>query len=116
MNKFETKPPARGYMHTGEAWYSRVLTDDRVIDEVMIGDYPEGGGTSGEFSIVWEGLCGTPTPQLRAFCDSWGMLAQCRDLIDALSKHDDTNITPKQLCELLDSLGFKDKTQRERPL
>lgn len=106
----------RGFHHTGAAWYSKILNDrsDDVVDEVSIGLYLPDGGTTGEFLIRWRKLAGDAVPQLCAFDDSWDALRQCADLIDKLAEHDNENMTPLALCDLLKECGFEDMTQRER--
>lgn len=114
MSKFGTRKPNRTYIHTGEAWYAETALYGKMLDEIIIGDKAEDGGTCGEFAIRWSSIGGRSTPQLEAFHDSWAFLAHCKDLIDALAEHDDECLTPKQVCEILDILGFKDITKRVR--
>ena len=103
----------RGFTWTGQAWYGKsALSHLNYTDEVTIGYYAEDGGTSGEFSIRWIPLSGESVPKLEVFNDGWHALATMPDLIAALSEADDQNITPAQLCEVLLSLGFRDRTER----
>ena len=114
MEKFKDSPPRRAFVITGEAWYASAALPDGV-QEIVIGDYPEEGGTCGEFIIQWRELSGKIVPRLKAYDDSWAMLAYCHDLIDALATFDDKNMTVQDLATVLKDLGFIDVTQRERP-
>lgn len=117
MEKFKDSPPHRAFVVTREAWYADALlaTDPEFSDEVMIGDYPEEGGTSGEFCIRFVLLGGRMVPRLEAYDDSWAMLAYCHDLIDALAHWDDEKMTVQNLVTVLKNLGFADVTKREKP-
>lgn len=114
INKFKDSPPRRAFVITREAWYGNAVLPDGA-QEVMIGDYPDEGGTSGEFAIRWEELCGVMTPFLVSYHDSWAMLAYCHDLVEALEPFDGKEMTPQDLVTVLKDLGFADVTQREKP-
>ena len=106
----------RGFYHLSEAWYgSANLQNSQYLDEVSFGSFFPDGGTSGEMIMRWEELGGKNVPQLQCFDDGWSTLSSFTDLIAELGKLDDDNITPKQFCELLTRLGFKDLTARENP-
>lgn len=114
MDKFKDRPPRRAFIVTGEAWYASACLKPGT-QEVMIGDYPEEGGTCGEFVIQFEELSGRMVPRLKAYDDSWAMLGYCHDLIDALAKFDDKKMTVQDLVTVLKDLGFVDTTQRTQP-
>lgn len=97
---------------------------------MIFGYYSPDGGTSGEMAMRWYdlnalpgeldrlfGLAPTikpPTPRLEVHCDAWHALNTFGDVIAALAKHDGEDITPAQLCALLVSLGFTDRTEETR--
>lgn len=104
-----------GFIVSHEAWYRSAVG---VRREIMIGDYPEGGGTTGEFSIRWHSLGGDLSPRLEAFGDSWEVLS---DMIDRygflrLLHNSGEDATPEQVVNLLLALEFEDLTQRENPM
>lgn len=105
------------YIHVSEAWYADTsLASNDYEDEVTFGFYSPDGGTSGEMGMRWYQLCHDKglTPRLEVFGDAWHALS-CLNIIDALADLDETDITPKQFCELLDRCGFVDDTPRTRP-
>ena len=105
-----------GFTHLSQSWYGKSsLASADYIDEVMIGHYSPGGGTSGEFGIRWHSLGGGDIPRLEAFNDSWHTLYHCQNLLAYLADHDDEPMSPEELCEWLVENGFKDLTQRVRP-
>jgi hypothetical protein len=108
----------RGFYHLSEAWYADAnLTNryDGLIDEVMIGFYgPDGDqGTSGEFAVKWENLCGKLAPQLCVYDDAWEALTHFSDLLAEMAKLDKMSPSPEEFCELLQRLGMKDLTPRD---
>lgn len=107
----------RGFYHLNEAWYSNACKDVGTSDEVMIGFYGENGdaGTSGEFAVRWSPLGKEIVPRLEVFDDAWGVLAQWKDLLDAMGEEDSKNIPPAAFCQMLIELGFKDLTPRVNP-
>lgn len=106
----------RGFHHTGGAWYgSTVLPLDGAIDRITMGFYHPQGGTSGEFSVIWETLAGRATPKLVAYNDSFSALHHFADVLKKLSGHDSENISPIDLCDLLTACGIEDMTQRVHP-
>ncbi len=107
----------RGFTVLSKSWYAEAcLKDVDYVDEVMFGLYDDDriGGTSGEMAIKWHKLNGENIPRFESFDDSWAVLATFTDVIIAMGKYDDKNITPDQFAELLISLGFEDMTQAER--
>ena len=108
----------RCFYHTTEAWYAKPLMrilDAGYTDEVMFGLFAPEGGTTGEMGIRWKELGGRIVPQLQVFDDGWSALSTFPDLILELGAIDNQNITPKDFCALLKSLGFKDLTPRVNP-
>jgi hypothetical protein len=78
----------------------------------MIGDYPEDGGTDGEFAIRWVDVgLARPTAQLQAFDDSWHLLAQMGAF---LFSELEENMIPEDVVRALKSEGFEDLTAYER--
>lgn len=109
----------RQFIIMSQAWYGDAVSkkigyrpDD---DEIMLGYYCPGGGTSGEFSIKWRELGNRNVPYLKAFDDSWSALAGFADVIAALKELDATNPTVEQVAKVLLACGVKDATPRESP-
>lgn len=105
----------RGFYHYSEAWYASGAPRREYVDEVMFGFYPDGGGTVGEMGVRWQMLGGKCVPQLQVYDDAWKVLATFKDVIDAMAKHDNENIQPKDFCALLLACGFRDMTDRNNP-
>lgn len=102
----------RGFYHLSRAWYGKAnlrVTAD-MIDEVMFGLYPEGGGTTGEMAMRWTHVGGKSTPRLEVFSDAWAALAEFQDVITELAKFDSKDPSPEMFCGMLVNLGFKDRT------
>lgn len=91
-----------------EAWYGNTVLGE---PHIYIGLYYESGGCDGEFKIVWDNI----GIQLRAYDDSWGVLAQMPELIGLMGRIQTGKLNPtlKEFSELLESIGFKDMTERE---
>lgn len=103
----------RGFSHAAETWYGQfVLSELDRIDDVTIGFYAPGGGTTGEFTVKWKKIGGVITPQLCAFNDSWSALHGFADVLAAMAEHDDKHITPMEFCDLLRRFGIVDRTER----
>lgn len=101
-----------GFYVENKQWYAYQF--DRVNPQIMIGDYPEGGGTRGEFSIDWELLGGAYIPRLKCYDDAWEVLANEPSLIKALGELNNKNSTQEEIVEVLLSLGYRDLTQCTR--
>ena len=82
--------------------------------EIMIGDYPEEGGTKGEFGVRWTELGGSLVPQLEVYDDAWGVLNKMPELISFLAEHDNECISIDEFVEGLQSLGYIDDTNYVR--
>ena len=108
------KTAIRGFYNTSEAWYSKILGFPFCDIEVMFGMYIPNDGTQGEMAMHWHELGGKSVPRLECFNDAWRVLGNFSDVIAALAQFDDQDITPRQFCELLLSLGFTDLTQYDR--
>lgn len=105
----------RGFHHYSEAWYCCPLgLSDGEIDRITLGYYAPGGGTSGEFSIVWRALGSKPVPCIQMFDDSWWILAEYPKLFAELAARDEDTTSPADMCTILKRHGFKDMTARER--
>ena len=117
----QEKGDYRGFTNSGEAYYHKNLGfSNGVVGEVYLGHCAGGGGTKGEMKMEWIELGGKNIPQLRVFDDAWAVLASWPDLLAELAKVNcdsmsDKSITPKEFCEILLRLGFKDNTIRENP-
>jgi hypothetical protein len=97
-----------------ESTYFRSYTDLRkyanqnreYVAEIMMALHHPGGGVKGEFAVRWQMLGGKAVPQLQAYSDSWLVLHCMSDLIQVLAEHDDEDITPDELIQILESLDF----------
>ena len=106
----------RQFIHLSRAWYGDVnLAKDEAIDQMSIGYYHPGGGTTGEFSIEWLQVGGEPTPRLQAFEDSWDALWGFKDFLKALKTLDGTNPTPEEIGKVLLACGIEDATPEDPP-
>jgi len=109
----------KGFSHLLEAHYGKTILSmkayERVVDDVTIGFYSEEGGTSGEFSVVWENLGGSHgvSAKLVAWNDSWSALAEMPELIGLMNELDSVRMSPDDFCKRLIELGFKDRTMRQ---
>ena len=102
----------RGFFWTGKAWYAKTAGDK----DIVFGMYSvDEGGTSGEMQVVWHDIGGKEVPRLECFNDAWSALSLFTDLITALGKLDDQNITQQQFVDVLLECGFTDLTKYERP-
>ena len=110
-------PAARGFYHLSRAWYGKanLKFEPDLIDQVMFGFYPDGGGTSGEMAMRWTSIGRSPVPRLEVFSDAWSALAQFSDVVAELGKLDSTDPSPTEFCALLLRCGFKDKTPTRDP-
>ena len=106
----------RQFIQLSRAWYRDVtLRNSELIDEIMIGFYHPGGGTTGEFAIRWVELGGSPAGMLCSFDDSWSALWEFRDLLERLSGLDGLNPSPGEIVKLLEELGVEDATPAKSP-
>ena len=101
----------RGFYQLSKAWYGESnLRSTEKVDEITIGYYHPDGGTSGEFQISWEKLCGNIVPKLEVWDDGWSALSSFSDMIDFMATIDGENIAPDLFAENLRKLGIEDMT------
>ena len=86
-----------------------------MVDEITIGIYSGEGGTEGEFAVRWSELGQNVVPLLVAWDDAWGVLHEFRDVLSAMRSVADRNISPADMCKLLESCGVEDATPTENP-
>ena len=98
----------RGFHWANKAWYADA--NKYKYGLINLGIYSKEGGTTGEFCVKWEEIAGKLVPCLRAFDDSWAVLAQFKDVLDELGKVDDKNITDAEFVKILLRRGFTDLT------
>jgi len=109
--KPKSRKPIRSYIHLSRAWYGEAnLTDSNRLDSISFGLYYPGDGCEAEMTVEWTQLKDKSVPYLHAFDDSWKALASFGDLLAAIAKVDNKNVTPTQFCAILESCGFKDNT------
>lgn len=105
----------RAFVIKSEAWYASLLPPTDKLDEISIGMYHPGGGTTGEFAIRWHDLARRSVPRLEVFHDGWDALLQFRDVLDWLASVDGQCPTPQDVAAVLRSLGVQDRTDRTNP-
>lgn len=114
MNKHEGD--YRGFYIHSESWYERTAQGGRNFDEeIMLGFYSPGGGTSGEFAIRWKKVGEHSAARLEVFHDAWEALSHFGDLLNELTTLDDTRPPPATVIEILRRLGIQDRTERVNP-
>lgn len=106
----------KGYHDLTDAWFNKNI-EPKFKHKLSIGMYHPEGGTSGEFYVKWEDVGGSArlVPTLEVFDDGWAALSMFTDLIQELGTLDSENISCEEFKELLDRIGFKDLTRREKP-
>lgn len=117
MNTKDYSSCVRGFHWVSRAWYgsASLMNELKVVDSITIGFYDvDDGGTIGEFSINWEKLGGETVLRLDAFNDSWGTFAHFADLLGAMAKIDEVNVTPEKFVEILTSFNIADLTKYTR--
>lgn len=109
----------RKYWVATNAWWKGHLNDKSP--EIYFGIYPEGGGTSGEMSVVWKimhknGCDGESQlyPELQCFDDGWKALSMFPDLLEEMGKVDSKKISPEDFIEILKKCKFKELKHNER--
>lgn len=106
----------RGFYWRSMSWYANHLSGtDPAVDEITIGMYHPGNGTTGEFSVRFVPMSGGIRPMLVVFDDAWSALQQFQDLLAKMAEHDDRRITPEALAQILIDCGVKDLTERTNP-
>ena len=104
----------RGYTVHTQCYYAKTCEEPGAIETITIGFYEPDGCTIGEFEIRWESLDGDIVARLCAFDDGWSALFHCQDLLKELAAVNNTSPSPQWVIELLQQLGFKDLTKRNR--
>lgn len=101
-----------GYHHLGEAEYKDAVKKHgyKYNDDIMIGLYSPDGGTKGEFKIIWKDLGDKNVPMIRAYDDSWQVLAESQKLLKALAKTKEP--TPEEVKDILNDLGYQNLTKK----
>ncbi len=102
----------RGFIWSSRAWYARVGVD--CDHQLSFGMYSEGGGTTGEMTMVWHDIGGTMTPRLECFDDAWHALHAFSDLLAKMAEVDNKSISEERFMEMLKECGFEDMTQYEQ--
>lgn len=106
---------AKAFSIPHEAWYGE--TSVKPFSEypyMMIGFYYENDGTEGEFQIVWEDI----GIRLKAYDDSWEALSKMPELLHLMGEIDHNKEKPSmgEFSARLKKLGYKDITERVRPI
>jgi len=121
MQEFSAKHDGavRQFTILSESWYADASLKhaQRVNgeDEINMGFYIPGDGSTGEFSIKWEPLSGRLVPQLQAFDDAWSALANFGDVLQKLEILDGTAPSVAEVVAVLKECGVVDATQRVSP-
>lgn len=116
----------RFYQASRMGWWDAIQRatcrhDKPYVDEVMIGDYPKGGGVGplGEFGIRWydHGHRTRLAARLEVFGDAWAALGseQGRSLVAWLVEQHGKNPAPEAVCAFLVSIGCVDKSDVKTP-
>lgn len=101
----------KGFYRSRKAYYFGSYThSEGVLCDIMVGDYNPDGGCVGEFAIEWKELGGKVVPQLRAWDDSWAVLAAMPELLELMGKVSADSVSEDQMAAHLISLGYKDLT------
>jgi hypothetical protein len=103
----------RKYVNTDESWYA-TLPSYVPYRDIIFGVYAEEGGTTGEMTMVWNDR---GHAKLEAYDDSFSVLAQFKDVIDAVADHCKlTNdlLTKEDFIKILEACGFEDDTTRTK--
>lgn len=104
----------RGFTQLSKAWYADAnLKNSKYTDEVTAGFYHKDGGTTGEFTIRWQELCGKSVPELTAFDDGWHALFDFGDMLESMADADDKNVSADEFCLMLEHHGIKNMTKTE---
>lgn len=93
----------------------RDLDEEGWDEEIIFGFYDSGERgepelIAGEFRIHWEKILGKTAAQLLLWDEVFELLPQMQDVFFNMKK----DTTPEQFIGILNSLGFRDITRRER--
>ena len=108
----------RQFIQLSRSWYADAILKNKpedFVDDITVGFYTNDGGTTGEFTFEWLKFGHKVFVKLVAYDDSWSALYQFSDLLEAMAEIDDENISPKDFCKLLISLGIEDNTKEKSP-
>jgi hypothetical protein len=108
----------KGFSWLSKSYYAEPnLLGMDYKDEIMVGVYHEGDGTTGEFGIRWYKIGSMELcPQVQIFEDSFQVAFQeCADLLAELVKLDGKNPQPEDIRDLLLKLGYRDTTPYKDP-
>lgn len=100
--------PTKAFIVSNEAWYCQRPETRLPEDEVLIGQYFENDGCKGEFAVRWKEIA----PRLEVYQDAWVTLSEMLEVIEVLFKHNEKEITPRELANALTELGYEDRTER----
>ena len=100
----------RSFIHNSRAWWYAASHDPNLYDVISISLYDK--ELRGEISIEWPTYVNAY--QIRFFGDSVSAMLNCEDLMKSLEAFN-SGLTPEQVCEILESLGFKDTTPEKNP-
>lgn len=110
-----TRTRRMAFIVSHEAWYWKAGQRPEIAQEIQMGDYPEGGGTYGEFSVRWHDIGRSPAPRLEVFSDAMEVFAGVApDLVPRLAALGD-RYSPEDVVQILDDLGWEDDTPRTDP-
>lgn len=100
---------AKAFWIPGETWYADPAHKENYI---MVGFYYNDGSTEGEFKISWEDV----GIVLEIFNDAWEAFNKMSELRDLLARVDREGKQPtiKEFAKMVERLGYKDITERER--
>lgn len=101
-----------GFYWTSKMYPKQFGLDKDCIDEVVIGDYPEDGGTTGEFTIQWMQVGKDIVPVLKVYDDAWKILQESQ-IGKILSGLDNKNVEPEKFVKILTINGFVDLSKLE---
>lgn len=102
----------KGFTIVTESWWYRGFDHRSMTEEIMIGDYPEEGGTKGEFNVRFYAFA--KGPKLEIFYDAFDVYGQMEDFREFLFAKENRNIGRDAFIQGLKDLGFIDLTQRKR--
>jgi len=112
-NKKAPKGYTYGFVQLSRAWYadSWLVTVD-AVEEIAIGLYAKDGSCRWEFYIRWHDLGGQAVPRVEVFADAWQAFAEAPELFATLAER--AKLSQSECCEMLQSLGFADKTETQK--
>ena len=102
----------KGFYITSESWWHSEFEDD-IIENIMIGDYPEDGGTNGEFNVVFYSYINGP--HLQIFSDAFHVANQLADFQEFLFDPKNEKISRDDFIDGLKKMCYIDLTEREVP-